>query len=338
MQALHRQFPSVHFELFTEVPEWFFQNSLACSYTYNRVGCDVGLAQVNPFEVDPAETIRRLERLFADRNQMLGHFTGVLKTSRCRLILCDIAFLGIEAAEILGIPSILIENFTWDFIYAGYSHLEPKLEYYAGEIKKVFDRVPYHIQSTPICEPNPNYYQVAPVSRPPKSKPGEVRKLLDVAPDEPLILVTTGGIVPEVHPDAGLKKFSEITFILPGAGSKASRDANLIRLPHQTGYYSPDLVAASDAVIAKLGYSTVAEVFHAGLPFGYIQRPDFPESKPMGRFVQSEMRALELALDAFSCGEWGDLPQKLLDLPRRNPPKVNGAEQIADIVMEKALR
>jgi len=338
MQALYRRLPFVHFEVFTEVPEWFFENSLGCSYTYNRVACDVGLAQVNPFESDTAETVLRLERLFSAREHVLAQTTALLKACRCRLVLCDIAFMGIEAAEILRIPSMLIENFTWDFIYAGYFDREPKLEYYAREVKKVFDRVPNRIQTVPICEPNSIFYQVEPVSRRPKSNPGEIRRLLGIEPQEQVILVTTGGIVPDYQSGESLKRFSNITFILPGAGSTASRDANLIRLPHQTGYYSPDLVAACDAVIAKLGYSTVAEVFHAGLPFGYIQRPDFPESKTMGKFVQSEMPAIELTLDAFSREEWGNLPQNLLNLPRGISSTVNGADQIADYVIEKALR
>lgn len=338
MQALYRRLPEVHFELFTDVPEWFFEISLQGSYSYNRFASDVGLTQLNPFDADLPETVRRLEKIFTERNQWLSSATNTLKARRCCLVLCDIAFTGIEVAEALGIPSILIENFTWDFIYAGYSNLEPGLDLYAREIDSICARATYHIQTRPICEPNPGCIHVEPVSRPPITSSIEIRSRLGVGLDELLILVTTGGISPVFQPGESLKRYPDITFLLPGSGEVPSRDVNLVRLPHQTGFYSPDLIAASDAVIGKLGYSTVAEVFHAGVPFGFIRRPDFPETATMENFVQTEIPALELPLETFLGDDWGNLPRSLLDLPRSKSRAVNGADQIADFVKGMVLR
>ena len=46
------------------------------------------------------------------------------------------------------------------------------------------------------------------------------------------------------------------------------REKNVILLPANTDLYHPDLVHAADAVVAKLGYSTVAETYSAGVPLG----------------------------------------------------------------------
>jgi hypothetical protein len=87
-------------------------------------------------------------------------------------------------------------------------------------------------------------------------------------------------------------------------------------------------------VIGKLGYSTVAEVYQSGLPFAYIPRPTFPETPSMAEFARREMAALELAYEDFLQGSWGDLPEQLLSIPKRQPPAVNGADQTATILLE----
>jgi len=119
---------------------------------------------------------------------------------------------------------------------------------------------------------------------------------------------------------------------LPGTSDRLQWDDNLIRLPHHSDFYLPDLVYASDAIIGKLGYGTVAEIYHAGIPFAYIPREGFAETPSMADFVQAEMKAIELSYADFSQGKWDDLPNRLLSLPRieRNSP--NGADQTAEII------
>ncbi len=70
-----------------------------------------------------------------------------------------------------------------------------------------------------------------------------------------------------------------ICFVVPGASfeqlGNGEKHQNIIFLPQNSAFYHPDLVNASDAVIGKVGYSTLAEVFHAGVPYGFITRSEF---------------------------------------------------------------
>lgn len=45
LQELH---PAFRFEIFTTVPYWFFEDSLACHLGYHSLGTDVGLGQKTP--------------------------------------------------------------------------------------------------------------------------------------------------------------------------------------------------------------------------------------------------------------------------------------------------
>lgn len=332
MQALLSKRQPVHFELFTEVPEWFFHSTLEGNYTYHHFASDVGLVQKTPFDEDLRATVQKLKWLHSGEEQRLNTAADVLRERKTRLVLCDIAPSGIQAARRAGIPSVLIENFTWDFIYAGYRAEEPELHEIGLQLREVFDQATVHIQAKPVCRYDGKALEVEPVSRRPITSRSVIREKLCISENDPVVLITQGGIDTPPPGTGALGAFSGIKFLLPGSADNVQWEENLVRLPHHSDFYLPDLVYASDAVIGKLGYGTVAEVYQAGLPFGYIPRDSFPETRPMADFVQTEMHVVELSRADFSRGRWGEIPQKLLNFPRINRSDPNGADQIAEII------
>jgi hypothetical protein len=81
-----------------------------------------------------------------------------------------------------------------------------------------------------------------------------------------------------------------------------------------------------------VGYSTLAEVHAAGVPFGYILRPDFRESRTLVAFIRQHMDGLAIDVDQFYRGSWLTALPELLAMPRRKRRTSNGARQIADIL------
>jgi len=98
-----------------------------------------------------------------------------------------------------------------------------------------------------------------------------------------------GGISSQYPFLEDLEERAHVTFIVPGGAQDIEAKGNLRLLPHRSGFFHPDLVHASDGVIGKVGYSTLAEVFQAGVPFGYIARPDFRESPCLASFIEEKM-------------------------------------------------
>ena len=121
--------------------------------------------------------------------------------------------------------------------------------------------------------------------------------------------------------------------MIPGAGPEKKIHNNLIILPHQSDFYHPDLAHASDAVIGKVGYSTLAEVYHAGVPFGYVARPNYNESEPMVDFIKQQMSGMAVAESEFHDGHWISKIRELLALPRVHRKGANGAEQIGQFIL-----
>jgi hypothetical protein len=108
----------------------------------------------------------------------------------------------------------------------------------------------------------------------------------------------------------------------------------MVLLPHRSSFFHPNLVNACDAVIGKVGYSTLAEVYHAGLPFGYVGRLDFRESPILTAYIAQHMQGIAITPAQFDDGSWlSQLPQ-LLALPRLTRHEPNGADQAAHFICQ----
>jgi hypothetical protein len=333
MEAIHEIAPRVCFEIFTTVPSWFFSVSLKGPHAYHRCKTDVGLVQRTPFEEDLSETVSLLSSFLPFKEESLSKLGETVNATNSRLVICDISPLGIAVARQVGIPSLLIENFTWDWIYEPYAAQSPTMKVFGDYLKDCFKGAVYRIQTVPVCVPARADVLTPPISRTFRMAPDEVRRHLGIAPHTDVITVTMGGVAEKM--DLGcVQGMDDVLFVAPGGSPVPRRTGNAILLPRQGALFHPDLIRASDGVVGKIGYSTLAEVYHAGVPFGYIARPNFRESAVLAAFVTEEMQGLEIQDHAFHDGSWVASVPDLLDLPRVARKGPTGSAVAARFIVE----
>jgi hypothetical protein len=325
--------PAFHFEIFTQVPEWFFAASRPGSYTYHDCISDVGLSQKTPLTEDLELTIQRLSALLPFRPDNLSALKKEIQRTDCRLVVCDIAPLGIAAARAAALPSVLIENFTWDWIYQGYVDEEPRFLQPIQYLHEVFSTANYHIQTEPVCTPSPaSHLTTHPVGRKPRTPAAVIRRQLEISPTAKVVLISMGGIEGQYPFVKILLDFPETNFIIPGGGQSMRIKKNLVFLPHHSNFYHPDLMGASDMVIGKAGYSTISEAYWAGIPFAYVARQRFPESPVMANFIQSSLGGFEISPEDFQAGIWIERLPEWLARPRIQHQLPNGADQAGQFI------
>jgi len=332
MEAIYKSFGSVGFEIFTTVPEWFFEDSVAAPFSYHSLLTDIGLSQKTPLHVDIPGTVERLNRFFPFDSSHIERLAKQIAGSVCEMVICDIAPLGIAVAREAGVPSILVENFTWDWIYEGYVSFDARLKGHIDYLRGLFAGADHHIQVEPVCFRARADITTPPVSRAVRCDPRSVRERLKVPPNGKIVTVTMGGI-PESY--GFLKRLTGeqgIHFVIPGASRSVEIWENLALLPHHSEFYHPDLIYASDVVVGKVGYSTLAEVYHAGVPFGYIARPMFRESRVLTDYIIENMSGIAVEEEEFYSGSWVARLPDLFALPRIQRQGPNGAEQIARFI------
>jgi UDP:flavonoid glycosyltransferase YjiC (YdhE family) len=335
MAEMRRRRPALHFEVFTEVPEWFFSDSLPRCFSYHLLSSDVGLVQSSPLIEDFQATVDRLDEMWNDstRPRSLGRR---LRELECSMVMVDISPLGLAAAYAVSLPTVLVENFTWDWIYGNHPDAPPELRDYGRRMEGLFTSTTLRIQSDPICQSSPAAFRVPPVARRPRSERESTRAALGIGADEAMIVVSMGGVPWDYRVFSELECADGAWIVVPGGSeSGLRRRGRLILLPFHADFYHPDLVAASDVVVSKLGYSTVAEAFRAGVALAYVGRPRFPESPVLARWVEEHMVSAEITAEALRSGECFAAAEELLKAPRETPGEPNGAIQAAEAILER---
>ena len=324
--------PNVQIELFTRIPEWFFA-SLGQHLHFHELDCDLGLVQTDAFEVDFRATLASLSERLPFQPDLIQDLAQRVSALGCHAVLCDIAPLGLAVAKAARLPSVLVENFTWDWIYSGLAQQAPALESYATLLRPLFTGAELHIQTEPVCLPAENAHRVGPIARNFRMSASETRNALSVAAADPLVFITMGG-TPIGFPflEQLKARFPEIRFAVSGASERIETDQNLTLLPVRCPLHHPDLVRAADLVIGKAGYSTIAEVHAAGVPFGCFTRADYPEMGPLVKFIEREIPAKMLAPGQFANGAWLDDLPELLAMKRVSRSSVSAAAECAALV------
>ena len=318
-------------EIFTTTPEWFFADSLRVPFGYHAVRTDVGLVQRDALDEDPAATARALDALLPFDDALLARLASEVRARACDAVLCDVAALGIAVAGRAALPSILLENFTWDWIYRVYLERTPALRPHAEELARWFARADVHVQTLPVCAPAADAIQVAPVARLPRRRRDDVRRALGLASGQRAVLLTMGGIRWDWSSLAP-RLPSDVMLVVPGGAEEERRLDWALLLPFHSRFFHPDLVHACDAVVGKLGYSTLAETWGSGVPYGFVPRDGFAESPVLARAVLAATAGVAVAAERLRDGDWSWL-EAVLAVPRADEGRARGNDAAAAAIL-----
>ena len=334
MDALTDIEATIEFDIFTTIPEWFFENSLRKPFAYHHTLTDIGLVQKTPFEEDFENTLKRLSGLLPYDGNRIESLATSLSDRQCNMILCDISPMGIAVGEASGIPSVLVENFTWDWIYEAYTSSHPGFKRFIEYLKELFDQATHHIQTEPVCNRKRSDRLFPPISRKPRTSRETIRNHLSIPQDASVVMITMGGIPRQYAIQDMLMGETSIHFIVSGGNEPFQQTDNVVILPHQSEFYHPDLIHASDLVIGKAGYSTLAEVYDAGIPFIFVKRPTFRESGVMTTYIKKRMSSIDISEKQFEKGDWISRIADMLQSPRNLQNKNTGAQHAAEYIHE----
>lgn len=334
--ACARRRPTLRHHLFTTVAPSFFTDALpGIDLVIHAETCDVGMVQRTPFVEDVAATVEAIERLPLEPGSELDRLVDATRATGCRVVVADIAPLGLVVADRLGLPSVLVANFTWDWVYRSYD--DDRMSAIADALTPIFRSATLTIATEPCCPDLSASRRVPPISRAARRGRSEVRDQIGIADDQPVVLASLSGLDRMELDRRDLPLPPDVVAVVPHCRADIEAHDGLIRTPAVAGPFHPDLVAASDLVIGKLGYSTVAEVWHAGAALAYLTRPRFPESPVLEAFVSEQIASAALAEDWLDNPRTAAIVSQLLEMRRRVGARPNGADEAARLIVELAV-
>lgn len=328
IEACQRIRPDIHARFFTTVPKSLFAQTLT-NFTHHSVVVDVGLVQSSALESDIPATITRLDQLHPFTDALTQDLAA--QCAQCSLVLSDIAPLGIAVAKHAGLPSVLVESFTWDWIYQPYGQRYPRLQHHARFLHGFFSQADYRIQTEPLCCPAPRDLYCGPIFRRARQSSKALKKQLGCG-NKKLVVVTMGGVFQEISTYRDVARFPDIHFLITGQRETKQLGENIALLAQDSGTYNPDLLNAADVVVCKAGYSTVAECCQAGARVISVGRTDFPETAPLQRYLEDHLAGIAITPERYQNGSWITLAAELLSSPKPVAASENGADKVADFL------
>lgn len=338
MDAWLRLAPDTRFEIFSQVPVQIFDTMLSAPFGYHRVLTDIGLRQRSALEIDLRASLRDLQDFVPFARSTIDSLVRRVKALHCSCVVCDISPLGISVARAAGLPCALVENFTWDWIYAPYAETEPGFQSIIDAYSVIYQRGDLHIQVAPTCTRLSRAVQVeSPVCRPVRRTREATRTQLGLDVKVPLVAITLGGMNQTLGFLDRLASIPDVHFLVTGM-DRTRRAGNVSLLTNTTPVYMPDVLAAADLVVSKLGYSVLAETWQTDCPLFYVPRPEFRESEYLEAFAIRTLHARAISETLFLEGDW--LPDLDIHLgaprPARDLTRRSGAGTVAHVLREWA--
>mgnify|MGYP003414460529 CR=1 FL=1 len=122
-------------------------------------------------EEDLPASLRALAEFWSAAERFrIREVASAVRASGASCVVADIAPFGLEVARAAGLPAVLIENFTWDWIYEPLAAIEPRISDWAERMAVMFARPDLHLQLEPCCRPNVGALAVPPVARAVRTK------------------------------------------------------------------------------------------------------------------------------------------------------------------------
>jgi len=89
-------------------------------FTHNFRSLDTGAKQLDVFRVDPLASLENYyQYTHCKRQDLVGFEVNWLQQNKIRLVLVDGTPLGCAVGKLCGIKTILLSNFSWDFVFKG---------------------------------------------------------------------------------------------------------------------------------------------------------------------------------------------------------------------------
>ena len=346
LDALLRSQPEARVTVKTSAPRHLFDRTLHDRSEVALLECDAGIVQIDSLNLDAPASVRRAVE-FQDRlPQLAATEASYLRESAASVAVGDIPPLAAAAARTAGIPSVLIGNFTWDWIYEGYR--DPAAAGLARDIRRVYRDATVALR-LPMAG---GFAGLEPITRDipfialrSNRTQDEVRSALGLPPREkgkPLALMAFGG-----HGIAGLdvsaladqNNYSIATIGVPAAGGTNTPASGLLYISRQqmddTGLRFVDLVKGADVVVTKPGYGIISEAIANDAALLYTSRGQFVEYDMLVRQMPRYLRAQFISQDDLLKGNWSEALKQVLNQPRPpDTPALNGA----DVAVEEILR
>jgi UDP:flavonoid glycosyltransferase YjiC (YdhE family) len=347
IDAVLRAHPDAQIIVKTGAPARLFAHILSSRCELVNLQCDAGMVQIDSLNVDTAATIRQASAFQAQLPELAHIEASYLRETAADAVVGDIPPLAAAAARGAGIPSILIGNFTWDWIYDSYR--DPEAVELGRNLRRTYQRATLALRlpmAGGFAGLEPIVRDIPFIARHSRWTRDEVRSALRLPPrsqGKPLVLMSFGGYGVAGLDIAALARLTDYTIAttdLTVRGNVNPDTNGLLYISEQqvrdSGLLYEDLVRGADIVVTKPGYGIISEAIANDTALLYTSRGDFVEYDVLVKEMPRYLRTQFIEQKDLLNGNWSSALRRLMDqraVPEK--PPLNGAAIAAGEILKR---
>ncbi len=315
IRSLNRLYPHIGVEVVSSLqPDFLFNRISDTQNNIRKNSFDIGMVQKDSIQVDVAETLARLDRLYENSREVIESEARLLKENKVSMVVCDIPDLPMESAVIADIPKVAIGNFGWDWIYSGFIAQDRRWGRIVERIRNAYGkadlllRLPFSdtMAAFPVIEDIPL------VASPGNSRRDVIAKLARCGISKKWILISFTSLNWSEEALDRIEKVTECEFFTVHPLQWKRKNIHTL-YPSQVPF--PDIVASVDAVVSKPGFGILSDCIVNRKPLIYAERSDFPEYAVLETAIRKYLRNIHIPAAALYCGNLMPSIDRIWDRP-----------------------
>lgn len=314
IKALKHIDPDIEIAVKSSAALWFLQESLPPEVKISYTKIDVGVVQHDSLKSEIEKTFIQYQKLIEKKCEIISEEKEWCIRNNVEIIVSDVPPFAFDIAHQIGIPSVFIGNFSWDWIYEEYLDSFPRYKHIVEHIRHSEAKCSLCLY-TPFSaglSAFPVQKQIGLICRKSNLSKSSARDRAGFPPNQRIILFSFGGF--------GLDEAAEITPILPDdvivvctqPDIRKNGWVNITREEMRSkGLSYEDIVRACDVVVTKPGYGIVSECIANCTPMLYVDRALFREYPVIETEMSKYLPCVKAPMSEFLGGKWWEYLQSL---------------------------
>jgi hypothetical protein len=329
INALVRRLPALRVTVQSTVAAWFLRQRIDTDFQLVDRSSDFGLMMNSALNIDLESSTSAYAELHGSWEARVSEEASLLRALAPSLVLADVPYLSLAAAQAAAIPALALCSLNWADIYRHYFSHRREAPCVLQQMETAYSAAAAFLCPEP-CMPMHwlnNTVSIAPIAARGQNRRAALNELLGLDSSTALVLVAPGG----VHTRFAMERWpadQHIHWLVSENWRVVHPCATAFE---RTGMAFTDLVTSCDAVLGKCGYGTVTECVVNGTPLLYIPRPDWPEEPILLSWLNNHRAAVEVSPEKLASGNFGDSVAAARALHVK-PCAADGAEQAAAVL------
>jgi len=327
INRLQQLYPNIKITLSTSVPLPFLNSKFNGPFDYLSHSSDFGMIMNSAFESDLPASLLAYQEFHAQWPTKIAIEVERLRNIGANMLISNIAYLPLIAAQRLGIPAIAMSCLNWANIF---KHFFPDEREIHHQIASAYRSADCFIRTEPAMSMDDfATHTVDPIVTKGNNCRKQLLTTLQLPAKTKLILVSMGGIKTGINA-SNWPRLEHVHYL--AANSINGHERNDITLIDNLNISYNNLLSSCDLLLTKPGYGNFTEAAFNVIPVLYVRRDEWPEQPFLAKWLHQQVNCAAITPNEFRDGTFTQPLQQLLSEATATTTFKTGIDESVELI------